>query len=442
MRRKIVAGVACLGIISLLTLADVKSVRAEEAESGAPVAGIASVLEDYRATSENADEDIKVFLEGEDGSSVAGLGSVLEDYKANTENADEDIKVILDDSTKELSKYSNIAVSQVNNYVNIRSEANTESEVVGKIYNECMADIKETVETEDGKWYLIESGTVTGYIKAEYFITGDAAAQLAAQISKLSCDISEGGVRLRAEPSLESEIVTLLFEGQTLTVTEEGEEFVKVVDEDGTEGYVASELVSTYVDFDEALSLEEEAAMIAEQERIAAEKAAQEEAARQQAAAQNSAQSSSSGTSSSSGSSSSSNNASSNAAAAAPETSSNAGTTATREAIVAFALQFNGNPYVWGGTSLTNGADCSGFTQSVFKNFGISLPRTSSAQAGAGTAVSSANIRPGDIVYYGGHVALYIGNGQIIHASDERTGIKISSWTYTTPLAIRNVIGD
>ena len=106
-------------------------------------------------------------------------------------------------------------------------------------------------------------------------------------------------------------------------------------------------------------------------------------------------------------------------------------------AIAKYALQFVGNPYVFGGTSLTKGADCSGFTMSVHKHFGISIPRSSVAQANGGKPVSIGSVQPGDIIYYGNHVGIYIGNGQIVHASTAKTGIKISSYTYRTPICAR-----
>lgn len=106
-------------------------------------------------------------------------------------------------------------------------------------------------------------------------------------------------------------------------------------------------------------------------------------------------------------------------------------------AIANYALQFVGNPYVFGGTSLTNGADCSGFTMSVHKHFGISIPRSSVGQAAGGKSVSIASVQPGDIIYYGNHVGIYIGGGQIVHASTAKTGIKISSYTYRTPICVR-----
>jgi cell wall-associated NlpC family hydrolase len=108
--------------------------------------------------------------------------------------------------------------------------------------------------------------------------------------------------------------------------------------------------------------------------------------------------------------------------------------------IASYGCQFIGNPYVYGGTSLTNGTDCSGFTQSVYAHFGISIPRDSTSQRFCGTEVSYENARPGDIICYAGHVAIYIGNGQIVHASTERTGIKISNATYRTILSVRRIV--
>ena len=119
-----------------------------------------------------------------------------------------------------------------------------------------------------------------------------------------------------------------------------------------------------------------------------------------------------------------------------------------RQQIVNFATQFLGNPYVWGGTSLTNGCDCSGFTMKVMEQFGVSLPHYSGSQAKCGTKVDSSSMRPGDLIFYGNrsgtinHVSMYIGNGQIVHAASRRSGIKISTWNYRSPKAIRNVLGD
>ena len=128
----------------------------------------------------------------------------------------------------------------------------------------------------------------------------------------------------------------------------------------------------------------------------------------------------------------------------ASKTSSDNSSSSSLSSMVNYAMQFLGNPYVWGGTSLTNGTDCSGFVMRIYEHFGYSLPRTSAAQAGATRTVSSGDVRPGDLFFYGSggvsHVAMYIGNGQIIHASNPRTGIKISSAYYRTPIKIGRVI--
>ena len=109
--------------------------------------------------------------------------------------------------------------------------------------------------------------------------------------------------------------------------------------------------------------------------------------------------------------------------------------------VVDYAKQFVGNPYVWGGTSLTSGADCSGFVQSVYNNFGVSLPRTSYEQQNAGREVSYSEAQPGDLICYGGHVAIYMGNGKIVHASNSRDGIKVSdNAAYRTILSVRRLV--
>ena len=121
--------------------------------------------------------------------------------------------------------------------------------------------------------------------------------------------------------------------------------------------------------------------------------------------------------------------------------SSSSSSSGSGSSVVYYATQFVGNPYVWGGTSLTNGADCSGFVQSVYANFGVSLPRTSYEQQNAGTEVSYADAQPGDLICYGGHVAIYMGNGQIVHASNSRDGIKIcDNAAYRTITSVRRLV--
>ena len=123
------------------------------------------------------------------------------------------------------------------------------------------------------------------------------------------------------------------------------------------------------------------------------------------------------------------------------------GVTDIRIEICEFAKQYVGNRYVWGGTSLTNGADCSGFTLAVYRNYGISLPHSSKAQANCGTKISVSEVQPGDLIFYGSgrsinHVAMYIGNGRVVHASNSRTGIIISNMYYRSPVSAARIIND
>lgn len=246
------------------------------------------------------------------------------------------------------------------------------------------------------------------------------------------------------EPSTESEIIGLLPDGDILEVSEETEGWAKITVEEG-EGYISTDYAEVYTENTVAESKEEEEARLlkeAEERRLAEEAAAQEwarqqaeEAARRQTAASqgsSGSQSSSAGTaSSSSGGSQSSGNSGS-----AQATGSSLGSK-----IANYALQFVGNPYVYGGTSLTNGADCSGFVMSVYQNFGISLPRTSGEQGQCGWDVGGlGNAKAGDLVWYSGHIGIYIGNGQIVHASTPSSGIKVSNANYRTILSVRRIV--
>lgn len=428
--------------------------------------------------------------------------------------------------------YENIAVSQVTDYVNIRKEANTDSDIVGKIYNNCAATILETVEGEGGKWYRIQSGTVNGFIKAQYFITGAEAETLAQSIGREFVTINTESLRLREEPNLTSNTLTLLSQGARYVVKADAGEFFQVEIDSDLVGYVSKDYCRAEVEFDQAVSLEEEAAKKEEEARRKQEADAAIAALQQvilveakqegtdssntsgQAAARpgegqliieanpevsgsqagsgqsgteqdskpaadvkpgSSQPESGAGTDSGSnppqaaviqGAAPGSGSGSSASGSQAPGSQSQSGskpsgssqdgkqsasvvlagggpgsaavTSATRTAIVAYAKQFLGNPYVYGGTSLTNGADCSGFTQSIFKNFGIEIGRSSRDQAANGKEIPISDVQPGDLLFYGSgsyinHVALYIGGGQVIHSSNERTGILIAPANYRTP---------
>jgi cell wall-associated NlpC family hydrolase len=364
------------------------------------------------------------------------------------------------------SPYSKVAVSQVTDYVNVRTQPNTDSDIVGKIYNNCAATILETVNGEGGEWYRIQSGTVTGYIKAEYFITGKEAETLARQVGWEFVTISTEGLRLREAADLNSEVLTHLSNGSRYLVQGSEGDFYKIEVDANLAGYVAKQYCKVTVEFDTAVSLEEEQQKLADenQRKQDAENAIQAlEVAKLEAGT---AGTSGSGTpggdnvyieaspiqSSDSVSTSapalengsSSESSTTTTITAGPNSSSStteasaAVTSATRAAIVAYAKQFLGNPYVYGGTSLTNGTDCSGFTQGVFAHFGITTGRSSRDQAANGRTISVSSAQPGDLLFYSSgnyinHVAIYIGNGQIIHAASKKSGICIAAYDYRTP---------
>ena len=348
--------------------------------------------------------------------------------------------------------YTSIAVSQVSGYVNIREQATTTSKIVGKIYNNCAATILETVQGEGGEWYRIQSGTVNGFIKAEYFITGEAAESLAQSIGREFVTINVSNLRLREQPNLTSRTLTMLPQGARYVVQAEEGDFFKVEVDADLVGYIAQSYCVTEVVFDQAVSLEEERAKLeeesrrkreaqtaiaaleqvirVEENRLAAENAAAVEAETQPASpeviiAANPVQSDNS------------QNTTAPTLTVGPGAST-AVVSATRSALVAYAKQFLGNPYLYGGTSLTEGADCSGFTQGVFAHFGITTGRSSRDQAEKGREIAISDVQPGDLLFYasGGtinHVALYIGGNEVIHASNPTTGITISPYNYRTP---------
>ncbi len=306
------------------------------------------------------------------------------------------------------SEYADIAIAQVDNYVNVRDAAGEEGNVVGKLYNNSAA----TVEATEGDWYKITSGNVTGYVKSEFVVCGDE--ELARKVSRRVATVETETLFVRTDPTTESEVLGMVPDQEDLTITDESEDgWTKVSIEEG-EGYVSNDYVSKSIEFVTAESKEEEEARLAKEE---AERKAAAEAAERAAASK-----SRSGSSKSSGS----------GRVSAPGSSNGS-------AVASYACQFIGNPYVWGGTSLTNGADCSGFVMSVYAAFGIGLPHSSSALTGVGYGVSPSDMQPGDIVCYSGHVAIYIGNGAIVHASTEATGIKTSSVGYKPIIAVRRI---
>ena len=358
---------------------------------------------------------------------IAGMDVILDEFY----QSDSDFTYIKEYLTS-AAEFENIGITNVTNYVNIRRKPNENSKILGKLYSDSAATI---IAEKDG-WYKVESGSVTGYIKAEFLTTGDEGKELAKKVGKRIATVNTTTLKVRENPDLESTVLTLVPIEEEMSVRKELDGWVKVTIDADVIGYVSSDYVDLRTEFKEAESIEEEKARL---EREEAERRAQEEANNR------ASYSSSSVSNSSSSNSSGYNNASSSNSSSSSSSSNSTGNSSIRTNIVNYATRFLGNPYVWGGTSLTNGADCSGFTQSVYRDNGIGIPRDSRSQAAGGSEISISNIQMGDLIFYSrngviNHVAIYMGNGKVIHASSPETGIRITNYNYRQPVkAVRYI---
>ncbi len=354
-----------------------------------------------------------------------GIDSITAGSEAETDTADSDGSMNLVDAVTAATSFkeedfTNLVIAKVNDYVNVRELPTEESEITGKLYNKSVGD-----ELEDaGEWVKIKSGNTVGYVKKEYVVRGEEAKAMAKEVGTRMAKVITTTLYVRSEPSRDSEMIGMVPMDDELTVSEETDDgWVKVSVEEG-DGYVSAEFVRLFTDFVRAESRQEEEARLkkeAEAREAARRAAAEAEKKNRQKNGKNGK-----------------NGKTSSGGGGGSYSASGSGQGA---AVANYALQFVGNPYVYGGSSLTNGTDCSGFVMSVYRNFGVSLPHSSGGDRSVGSAVPGgiANAQAGDIVCYSGHVGIYIGNGQIVHASTARTGIKVSSANYRTPLAVRRI---
>lgn len=274
--------------------------------------------------------------------------------------------------------YQQLGVSIADENLNIRKEPSSDSKIVGKmpVNGGC------EVISNQGDWLEISSGEITGYVSSQYMAVGDEAVDLADEIVRDTATVTADVLNVRLDKNTDCEILSTVSRGEQLTVVAVDGEWVEV-DVDSDTGFVNAQYVEIKKELPKAMTL--------------------------------------------------------------TEARFGVGVSDARVAVCNFATQFVGNPYVWGGTSLTRGADCSGFVLSVFANYGVYLPHSSRAQANCGRRVSMSEIQPGDLIFYGSgkrinHVAIYIGGGQIVHASNPKSGIKISSAYNRSPICATRVI--
>ena len=290
-----------------------------------------------------------------------------------------------DQKPQKVSKqFQKLAISIAKDFVYVRKSASTGCKAIGKLHRGSAG----TILGKKGAWVKISSGSLKGYVKKEYLATGADAEKLAEKYGTKYAVLKKGTsvLNVREEKNTSSDIVTQLPEGKRYTVKSENADWCRVKVK-GKSGYIAKEYVHTKYSFKEAKSLKKKT----------------------------------------------------------KETVRSYASENKAESLISYAKQFIGNKYVWGGTSLTNGTDCSGFTLRVFQKFGYSLPRTSAEQAGCGSSVKLSELKPGDLVFYkrGGrvhHVAIYIGGGQIVHAAGAKWGIITSNMNYSRVSHARRIL--
>ncbi|MCM1039466.1 MAG: NlpC/P60 family protein [Roseburia sp.] len=276
--------------------------------------------------------------------------------------------------------YTNLGIANVDNNLNIRAIPAEDGKLVGKLPKNAACEVIES----DGMWAHIKSGKVEGYVSCDYLLTGLEAKRKAEELVSAIATVTTDALKVRAEANTDSEVITMVPNGEKLEVAAAEGDWIRVYLDD-EEVFVSADYVRVDAQLETAITMTE---LLYGQ-----------------------------------------------------------GVSDVRVDLCQYAKEYLGNPYVWGGTSLTNGADCSGYVLSVFKKYNVSLPHSSRAQANCGTTIKLSEAKPGDLVFYGNgqtinHVAIYIGGGQVIHASNPRTGIRISNVSYRTPIKVVRILQD
>lgn len=264
------------------------------------------------------------------------------------------------------ANYTNLGIANVNTSLNVRVSPGN-----GKVIGRIPAGGACKVLEETNGWFKIKSGEVEGYVSGNYLLTGDLAVERAVKELSSIATVNVSGLNMRKSASTSSDVVRVLRRNTAVKVLEDLGEWLKVTHNNST-GYIYAKYTEQEYKLAEALTMDE----IRYGKEISD----------------------------------------------------------IREQVVAYAKQFVGNPYVYGGNSLTKGTDCSGFVKLIMAHFGITTPRTATTQYNAGKKISVAELLPGDMIVYGDkqieHIAIYIGDGQVVHASNVKTGIKYSKYNY------------
>lgn len=341
------------------------------AQTDAAVPDVAQAdISNWNRTGEKPVESIRDVLGESVGSaSVLSADKTVEDYKLAYERA------------KNANwGYTNLGIANVSDNLNVRATAAEDGKIIGKLPKDAACEVLDV----DDLWAHIKSGSVEGYVSREYLLTGIPAKHKAEELASTVARVTTDSLKVRAEASTDSEVITMVPNGEELEVAAVEGDWVKVLLDD-EEVYVFAEFVEVSAELSTAVTMSE---LLYGQ-----------------------------------------------------------GISDVRVDLCQYAKEFLGNPYVWGGTSLTKGADCSGYVMSLYKKYGVNLPHSSRAQANCGTTIKVSEAQPGDLIFYGkgstiNHVAMYIGGGKVIHASSPKTGIRVSNVSYRTPLKAVRILQE